>query len=74
MIYLNFTNGLTAMEQILIKSFSIESRNDPSPKSEVVHETKFSLEISYLTHACLAQLDQHQIARFTSSIPTGGNF
>ena len=24
----------------------IESRNDPSPKSEVVHETKFSLKIS----------------------------
>ena len=43
--------------QILIKSCSIESRNDPSPKSEVVHETKFSLKISYSTHACLAQLD-----------------
>ena len=42
--------------QILIKSCSIESRNDPSPKSEVVHETKFSLKISYSTHACLAQL------------------
>ena len=46
--------------QILIKSCSIESRNDPSPKSEVVHETKFSLKISYSTDACLAQLDQHQ--------------
>ena len=46
--------------QILIKSCSIESRNDPSPKSEVVHEIKFSLKISYSTHACLAQLDQHQ--------------
>ena len=33
--------------QILIKSCSIESRNDPSPKNEVVHETKFSLKISY---------------------------
>ena len=32
--------------QILIKSCSIES----SPKSEVVHETKFSLKISYSTH------------------------
>ena len=31
--------------QILIKSCSIESRNDSSPKSEVVHETKFSLKI-----------------------------
>ena len=28
----------------------IESRNDPSPKSEVVHETKFSLNISYSKH------------------------
>ena len=41
---------------ILIKPCSIESRNDPSPKSEVMHETKFSLKISYSTH----QLDQHQ--------------
>ena len=31
--------------QILKKSCSIESRNDPNPKSEVVHETKFSLKI-----------------------------
>ena len=46
--------------QILIKSCSIESRSNPSPKSEVVHETKFGLKISYSTHACLAQLDQHQ--------------
>ena len=38
----------------------MESRNDPSPKSEVVHETKFSLKISYSTHACLAQMDRHQ--------------
>ena len=36
--------------QILMKSCSIESRNDPSPKNEVVHETKFSLKISYSTH------------------------
>ena len=65
--------------QILIKSCSIESRNDPSPKSEVVHETKFSLKISYSTHACLAQLDQHQTCKpvmviVVSSNPTGGNF
>ena len=46
--------------QILIKSCSIQSRNDPSPKSGVVHETKFSLKISYSTHICLAQLDRHQ--------------
>ena len=65
--------------QILIKSCSIESRNDSSPKSEVVHETRFSLKISYLTHACLAQLDQHQTCKpvmvtVVSSNPTGGNF
>ena len=65
--------------QILIKLCSIESRNDPSPKSEVVHETKFSLKISYSTHASLAPLDQHQtcipvIVSVMSSNPTGGNF
>ena len=65
--------------QILIKSCSTESRNDPSPKSEVVHETKFSLKISYSTHACLAQLDQHQtcnpvMVSVVSSNPTGSNF
>ena len=49
--------------QIIIKSWSIESRNDPSPKSEVVHETKFSLKISYSTHVCLAQLDRHQTCK-----------
>ena len=48
-------------------------------KSEVVHETKFSLKISYSTHACLAQLDQHQTCKpvmvsVVSSNPTGGNF
>ena len=62
---------------IFIKTCSIESRNDPSPKSEVVHETKFSLKICYSTHACLAQLDQHQTCKpvsVVSSSPTGGNF
>ena len=49
--------------QILIKSCSTESRNDPSPKSEVVHETKFSLKISYSAHAYLAQLHQHQTCK-----------
>ena len=71
---------LTVLDfQILIKSCSIESRNDPSPKSEVVHETKFSLKISYSTHACLAQLDQHQACNtvmisVVSSNPTGDKF
>ena len=39
------------VKQACVDSFrfscSIESRNDPSPKGEVVHETKFSLKISY---------------------------
>ena len=65
--------------QILIKSCSIESRNDASPKGEVMHETKFSLKISCSTHACLAQLDQHQTCKpvmvsVVSSTPSGGNF
>ena len=65
--------------QILIKSCSVESRNDPSSKSEVVHETKFSSKISHSAHACLAQLDQHQTCKpvivvVVSSNPTGGNF
>ena len=29
----------------------------------MVHETSFSLKISYSTHACLAQLDQHQTCK-----------
>ena len=49
--------------QILIKSCFIESRNDQSPKSEVVHEIKFSLKISYSTHVCLSQLDRHQTSK-----------
>ena len=45
----------------------------------MVPETKFSLKISYSTHACLAQLDQHQTYKLVmvsvvSSSPTGGNF
>ena len=40
---------------------------------------KFSLKISYSTHACLAQLDQNQtcklvIVNVVSSSPAGGNF
>ena len=51
----------------------------PKPKGEVVHETKFSLKISYSTHACLAQLDQHQTYKpvmisVVSLNPTGSNF
>ena len=47
-------------------------------KNEVAHETKFSLKISYSTHACLTELNQHQtykpvMVRVASSSPTGGN-
>ena len=64
---------------IIIKSCSIESRNDPSPISEAVHETKFSLKISYSPHACLEQLDRHQtckpvIVSIVSLSPTGDKF
>ena len=79
-IEVSLKNVLTVSDfQILIKSYSIESRNYPSPKSKVVHETKFSLKISYSTHVCLAQLDQHQTCKpvmvsVESSNFTGGNF
>ena len=64
---------------ILIMSCSIESRNDPSPKSEVVHETKFSLKICYSSHACLAQLDRYQTCKpvmisVVNLSPAGDNF
>ena len=49
--------------QNFIKSCPIESRNDPSPKSEVVHETKFKIQISYVTHVCLAQMDRYQTCK-----------
>ena len=60
--------------QILIKPWSIESRNDPRPKSEVVNETNLSLKISYLTYVRLAQLGLEvmmlaQIVRDQSLIP-----
>ena len=42
-----------------IKSSSIDSGNDQSPKYEVVHETKLILEISCPTHICLAQSVDH---------------
>ena len=39
--------------QILIKSCSIECRKDPSTKSEVVHETKFSVCVCVCVCACV---------------------
>ena len=49
--------------QILIKSYSMEFINDPSPESEMVYETKFSLKMSYSTHVCLVELDKHQTSK-----------
>ena len=43
-----------------------------------MHQTKFSLKISYLTHVWLAELDKHRISKpvivgVVSLILTGGN-
>ena len=46
--------------QTFVNSCFIDSRKDQSPKNEVVHETKFSLKISYPTHVCL---NKHQISK-----------
>ena len=54
--------------QILIKLYSIDSRNETSPTNEVVHETKFSLKICYSTHVCLAQLVGHQTCKPDSNL------
>ena len=45
-------------------------------KSEVVHETKFSLEIFYSTNNYLAQLDKHKSRwqEVLGSVPAGSNF
>ena len=42
-----------------IKSCSIDSRNEQSPKCEMVHETKLTSEISFSTDSFLAQLAEH---------------
>ena len=49
--------------QTFIKSCSIESRNDPSTKLEMMHGTKFSLKISYSTHVWAPELDKHQTSK-----------
>ena len=53
---------------LMMKSCSVEFRNDPSPKSEVVHETKFCMRISYSAHVWLAQLGKHQISKTWSGL------
>ena len=42
-----------------IKSCSIDSRNDQSPKCEVVHETKLTSEVFWPTYTRLAQSVEH---------------
>ena len=59
-----------------IKSCSIDSRNNQSPKCEVVHETKLTSEIFCPTRIMLAQSVEHLSydLEVQGSIPTGGNF
>ena len=61
---------------LIIKSCSIDSRNDQSPTCEVVHETKLTSEISCPTDSCLAQLVRHwpEDSEDLVSIPNEGNF
>ena len=58
------------------KIMLFESRNDPSPKSEVEHETKFSLKIFYSTHVWVVEWNRHLpsnplAASVVSLVPTG---
>ena len=46
-----------------MKSYTIDSRNNQSPKCEQVHETKLNLKIRLLPHAWSAQLHKHQLHR-----------
>ena len=70
---------MLCQSQTVRPSCSIESRNDRSPKCEVMHETKFSLKICYSAHICITELDRHQTPKLVmvtgvSSVSTGGNF
>ena len=55
---------LTELSQHLIASLnhhcSFDSRNNQSPKCEIVDETKLTSEMSCPTHTCLAQSVEHQ--------------
>ena len=54
-----------------IKSCSINSRNELSPKCEVVYKTKLTSEISLPTDSCLAQSVEHWTDEFN---PQWGQF
>ena len=49
------TFGCWPESESFIKSCFGDSRKDLGPKSKIMHETKFSLDISYVTHVSLAQ-------------------
>ena len=49
--------------QILTKPYPIESRKDPSPKSEVMYETKFSLKNNPFKTCLVTQLDKHRTSK-----------
>ena len=54
--------------KVFIKSCSIDSRNNQSPKREVVHETKLTSEISFPTDSLLAQ----SVERLTDDLEVVG--
>ena len=58
------------------KSCFIDSRNKQSPTCEVVHETKFTSEISFPTDSLLAQLAERETddLKVVSLIPSRDNF
>ena len=61
-IHFNKRTVIPCQSQIvrpLLNHTAIESRNNPSSKSEVVHETKFSLRIFYSTHVWVAEWNRH---------------
>ena len=60
----------------LLKSCSINSGNNQSPKCEVVHEAKLTSEISCPTHTWLAQLAEHYSddQEVVGSMSTKGNY
>ena len=58
---------------------SNDSRNDPNPKSEMVHHRNLQLNIPWVAHVWLAHLDRHQTSKpviigVAGSIPAGGSF
>ena len=59
-IELRTSRLLVYIFELFIKSCFTDIRKNHSSQSEVVHESKFSLDIYYKTHVWLAQLYQQQ--------------